>query len=76
MATTTLRSEICEKLDRLSCEDQQRVLDLTRSLAENQSSGISGKDLLPFTRGFPKEDIEIMRRAVDEDCEKVDLSEW
>jgi hypothetical protein len=71
-----LKSEISEKLDMLLAEDQRKVLDLTRKLAERKTRGVRGKDLLPFTMGFSKEDLEVMRRAVEEDCERVDLSEW
>jgi hypothetical protein len=45
-------------------------------LAERKSHGVKGSDLIPFTQGFSKEDLEVMRRAVEEDCERVDLSEW
>ncbi len=71
-----LKSEISEKLDELQVEDQRKVLDLARSLAVRKSRGVKGSDLLPFTQGFSKEDLEVMRRAVEEDCERVDLSEW
>jgi len=60
----------------LLAEDQRKVLDLARKLAERKTRGVKGKDLLPFTMGFSKEDLEVMRRAVEEDCERVDLSEW
>jgi len=75
MTTTAMKQEISEKLDLLPPEDQRKVLDLARTLAERRPAGIPGKDLLPFTQGFTKEDLEDMRRA-EEDCEKVDLSEW
>ena len=60
----------------LLAEDQRKVLDLARALAERKTRGVKGSDLLPFTQGFSREDLEVMRRAVEEDCEKVDLSEW
>jgi hypothetical protein len=52
------------------------VLDLARALAERKTRTVKGKDLLPFTTGFSKEDLEVMRQAVEEDCERVDRSEW
>ncbi|MBN2464847.1 hypothetical protein JXD38_04400 [candidate division WOR-3 bacterium] len=73
---TTLKQEICERIDALPPEDQRKVLDLARTLAERKTAGVKGRDLLPFTKGFPKEDVETMRVAVEEDCERVDLSEW
>jgi hypothetical protein len=71
-----LKSEISEKLDMLLAEDQRKVLDFARALAERKTRGVKGSDLLPFTQGFSKEDLEVMRQAVEEDCERVDLSEW
>ena len=71
-----MKTEISEKLDMLLAEDQRRVLDFARALAERKTRGVRGRDLLPFTQGFSKEDLEVMRQAVEEDCERVDLSEW
>jgi hypothetical protein len=31
--------------------------------------------LLPFAQGFTKEDLDALRQA-EQDCEKVDLSDW
>jgi hypothetical protein len=76
IASSSLKSEISEKLDLLLAEDQRKVLDLARALAERKTRTVKGKDLLPFTTGFSKEDLEVMRQAVEEDCERVDLSEW
>ncbi len=76
MASSSLKSEISESLDLLPPDDQRKVLDLARTLAERKTRGVKGSDLLPFTQGFSKEDLEIMRKAVEEDCEKVNLSEW
>lgn len=76
MTTTALKQEVTEKLDSLTPEDQRKVLDLARALAERKMHGVTGKGLLPFTTGFSREDLDVMRRAVEEDCERVDLSEW
>jgi hypothetical protein len=76
MTTTALKQEISERLDSLLPEDQRKVLDLARALAGRKTHGVRGRDLIPYTRGFSKDDLEVMRRAVEEDCERVDLSEW
>lgn len=76
MSTTALKQEIEKELDSLPVEDQRKVLDFTQTLTKRRGRGVSGKELLPFTKGFSAEDAEVIRQAVDEDCEKVDLSEW
>jgi len=76
MAGTVLKQEIDRELDSLPLEDQQKVLDFTRALTERKTTGVKGQDILPFTLGFSPEDLEVLRQAVEEDCEKVDMSEW
>jgi hypothetical protein len=76
VSTTALKQEIDKELDSLPPEDQRKVLDFTLALAERKTTGVRGQDILPYTLGFSPEDLEVMSQAVDEDCEKVDLSEW
>lgn len=75
MTATALRQKVSEKLDLLPPEDLRKVLNLAEELAKRQT--LSGGDprLLPFAQGFAQEDLEALRQA-EEDCEKVDLSEW
>jgi hypothetical protein len=37
---------------------------------------VSGRDLLRFMGTIEKTDLDVMRRAIEEDCEHVDDSEW
>jgi len=76
MTNAALKQEINKELDSLPPDDQRKVLDFTRALTERKATGVKGQDILPFTLGFSPEDLEFLRQAVEEDCEKVDLSEW
>ena len=76
MAATTLKQEIDRELDSLPPEDQRRVLDFTRALTVRRAPALGEQQLRSFDLGFSREDLEEMRRAIEEDCEKVDLSEW
>jgi hypothetical protein len=38
--------------------------------------GTPGKELLKFVGLFPPEDLEQIKRAIEEDCGKIDASEW
>ena len=76
MTTAALKHELAERLDSLAPADQRKVLDLARALAGRKRRGMKGEDLLPFTRGFSEEDLAVMQQAIEEDCEKVDPSEW
>jgi hypothetical protein len=75
MTTTALKQEVTERLDALPPEDQRRVLELARALTERRPDGVSGRDLLRFMGTIEKTDLDVMRKAIEEDCERVDDSE-
>lgn len=58
----------------LPAEDQRRVLELARALTERRPAGVPGRDLLRFMGTIEKTDMDVMRRAIKEDCERVDDS--
>ena len=76
MTTTALKQEVTERLDALPPEDQRRVLELARALTARHPAGVSGRDLLRFMGTIEKTDLDFMRRAIEEDCERIDDSEW
>jgi len=76
MTTTALKQEVSERLDSLPPEDQRQVLELARALTERRPAGVPGRDLLRFMGTIEKTDLDVMRRAIEEDCERVDDSEW
>ncbi len=77
MENTTTIQEIIQRLEKLSPGKQRQVLDFTLELSGESPKGISGKELLEFASGlFPPEDIEQIKRAIEEDCGQIDESEW
>jgi len=76
MTTTNLKQEICDRLDSLPSEDQRKVLALARALDKSRPAGVSGKALLRFIGSIDETDLDIMRRTIEEDCERVDENEW
>jgi len=76
MTTAALKQEIAKELDSLPLEDQRKVLDFTRALTGRRAPSPGEQRLHSFDLGFSGEDLKEMRQAVEEDCEKVDLSEW
>lgn len=74
-----LKKRILDNLDALDKRGKLRVLDFARQLAAREPSrkiGDTGGALLAFAGSIPKEDLEEIKKAIEEDCEKVDLSEW
>ncbi|MFB3920840.1 MAG: hypothetical protein ACE145_03915 [Terriglobia bacterium] len=76
MTDPSIQREILGELGRLNPADQKKVLTFARSLAERELKGTPGKDLLRFAGAFPEEDLKEMARIIEEDCERVDPSEW
>ena len=76
MINSPLKKEILDKLDLLAIEEQRRVLDFTRALTETKTVGIPGRDLLQFAGTIEKTELESMKRAIEDGCERVDLNEW
>ncbi len=77
MENTTTIQEIVQRLENLSPGKQRQVLDFTLEVSGESPKGISGKELLEFAAGlFPPEDIEQIKRAIEEDCGQIDESGW
>ena len=75
MENPTTIQEIVERLEKLTLGQQRQVLDFTLELSGESPRGISVKELLEFATGlFPPEDIEQIKRAIEEDCEQVNES--
>lgn len=72
----TLIDQVVKQLRTMPDDLQQEVLLYTRQLKKVKQVGVPGKELVQFAGTFESDDLEIMRQAVDVDCEQVDLSEW
>jgi hypothetical protein len=73
--STTIQ-EIVERLDKLNPWQQKQILNYVLSFLGEPIRGTPGKDLLKFVGLFPPEDLEQIKRAIEEDCGKIDASEW
>lgn len=71
-----VRDEIVARLDKLSPEMQQQVLWFVASLAEPAPKGESGAALRPFAGSLDPVSAQEMIRAVEDECERVDATEW
>ena len=72
----TKEQAIIEQIAELTPEEQQRVLQATQRLVGKLPPGTPGRDLLRFAGCIPKDDLERMKRAIEEDCERIYESEW
>jgi len=76
MKNPTTIQEIVQRLENLSPGQQQEVLDFTMELSGELPEGTSIKEFIKFAGTIPLEDLEEMKQAIEEDCERVHASEW
>jgi len=76
MSATPIKQEIVEELEKLTPELQLQVLNFVRKLRLSPAEGVPGRELLPFAGILTPEEAELMERATEEGCERVDQGEW
>ena len=73
MTKTSMRDNIIAQIDKLPSDLQLRVLNFAKAL---MPKGVEGKSLLKFSGSISAEDLQLMSKAIEENCEKVDIGEW
>ena len=73
---TPIVKEVVDQLRTLPYELQQRVLEFARALAQSPLRGVPGKQLLRFAGAIPRDEVQRMREAIEEGCERIDADEW
>ena len=76
MENSSTIQEIVERLDKLTPGQQKQILNTILSFLGEPIRGTSGKELIKFVGLFPPEDLEQIKQAIEEDCGKVDKSDW
>ena len=73
MANSSIKEDLIAQIDGLPLELQRRLLNFAKSLT---LKGVAGESLLRFEGAITAEDLRQMSKAIEEDCERVDVSEW
>lgn len=76
MNSSVIENELHAAIQRLPLPQQQQVLAYARSLSVPSLKGVPGVSLLRFAGAIDADDLELMRQAIEEGCEKVDADEW
>lgn len=74
--STPIVDKVIEHLETLPYELQWRVLEFTRALIVSVPHGVPGRQLVRFAGAIPKDDLQLMRQAIEQGCERVDTNEW
>jgi hypothetical protein len=73
MTTETIKDNLIGQINKLPHDLQLRVLEFVKALTPKW---VVGKSLLRFEGFIPADDLQLMSKAIEEGCEKVDISEW
>ena len=73
MTTQSVKDNLMTQIDKLPHDLQVRVLDIIKALTPK---GVEGKSLLRFEGSISADDLQLMSKAIEEGCEKVDINGW
>ncbi len=68
--------EVVEQLKVMPQHLQWQVLEFVRALVKADVRGTPGLQLLRFAGSIPADDLQLMREAIEQDCERIDVDEW
>lgn len=74
MEKTEIRQQILSALDHLNQRQQERLLAFIKSLIERKSK--SKPDIIKMSGTIEKDYLNLMEKAIEEDCEKINSDEW
>lgn len=74
--STLIVDKVIEQLKVLPYELQWRVFEFTHALAVSLPRAVPGHQLLRFAGAIPLDDLQLMRLAIEEGCERIDANEW
>ena len=72
---TSVSQQINAAINELPPTEQLRVLAYARSLV-HLPHGTTGKVLASAASGISADDLDLMQKAVEEGCERIESSDW
>ncbi|WP_026735367.1 hypothetical protein [Fischerella sp. PCC 9605] len=73
---TSILDKVIEQLKVMPEDLQSQVLEFARTLAGTKIQGVPGCQLIRFAGVIPPDDIQLIREAIEKDCEQIDINEW
>ena len=74
METLQLKSQIALAVENLSYLQQQKLLEFIRTLTNPNSKKKHG--ILNLAGSIDDDELKLMSKAIEEDCEKINPNEW
>ncbi len=72
----SLKDQVCAQMESLPPDLQRRVLDFVEALVMSAPKGVPGKEMLRFAGTIPLADLQVMKEAIEAECERVDADGW
>ncbi len=69
-------TQVVEKIANLPDDLKRKVLEFVQRLTTSAKHGVPGRQLLRFAGTIPYDDVQLMRKTIEDGCEQVDLNEW
>lgn len=76
MNVQSLEESINNYIKNLNIEEQRKILEFAQALSVSKDKGTQGKELIAFASSIEKNDLDLMQKAIETDCEKVNQDEW
>ena len=76
MNQTSIARSIQHYLKDLGKEQQEKVLEFTKALCSQQIIGVHGSALIDVACGISPEDLAVMRKVIETNCEQVNSDDW
>ena len=73
---TSIIDDVIEQLGTMPQHLQSQVLEFARKLVKTEVKGTPGSQLLRFAGSISADDLKLMREAIEQGCEQVDVNEW
>jgi hypothetical protein len=68
--------EVVEQLKVMPQHLQWQVLEFVRALVRAEVRGTPGQQLLRFAGSISPDNLQLMREAIEQDCERIDVDDW
>jgi hypothetical protein len=77
MADSPLEQELISRIQRMSVDQQRKLLSFAQQIQHELPAGIPGEVLIERARriNFPKDDLAEIAKAIEEDCGRIDFVE-
>ncbi len=77
MSAAEIHHELLQEIDHLRPDQQERVLKFARRLTVSKfPEGLSWDEMKKYRGIISQEEAEAMKKAIEEECERIDPEGW